>query len=742
MVLRALISIALLSALCSGQASGSAQVDARVEALLKQMTLEEKVGQMTQVTLEVVSQPESAPGRPHKLDRAKLETAIIQYHAGSILNVVDHAYSVENWQEMINAIQDEAAKTRLKIPVLYGIDSIHGANYVTGAELFPQPIAMAATWNPELAERVGAISALQTRAVGIPWTFYPVMDIGRQPLWPRFFETYGEDVFLASKIGDAYIHGLQGGNFGAPDKVAACLKHYAGYSFPLNGKDRTPAFIDERMMRQTFLPTFAAGVRDGAPTVMVNSGEVNGIPGHANHHLLTDVLKDEWRFKGFVVSDWQDIEYLYTRHQVAASPKEAVRMAVMAGVDMSMVPSDFSFYDLLLENIHEGAAPVARIDDAVRRILRVKIQAGLLENARPDPAISARFNQPEFRQTNLAAAREAVTLLKNANGVLPLRRGSKVLVTGPTANMLSALNGGWSLTWQGDAEEQYPQEKLTILRALQAADGEQNVSYVPGVGFDKEIDIPAAVAAARSADVIVAGLGEKAYCESPGNIDDLTLPDAQLQLVAELAKTGKPIVLVLAEGRPRVIHKIVPLASAVLMAYLPGLEGGQAIADIIMGDLNPSGKLPFSYPASPNGFTTYDYKALESFGDNRVTWEFAFGFGLSYTSFAYSDLRVSASKLARTGTLAVRVAVKNTGPRAGKEVVELYVSDLYRSISPPNRELKGFRKIELQPGESRTISFILTPDDLKFVGLDNKWVVEPGQFRISVAQLQKTFTLE
>jgi beta-glucosidase len=735
-----IVAPALLSAQV-GQKNNNL-IDTKVEALLKRMTVEEKVGQMTQVTLEVVSVKNADPSAPHQLDPAKLGAAIQKYHVGSILNVTGRAYTLDHWHEVINSVQDEAAKTRLRIPVLYGIDSIHGANYVIDATLFPQAIATAATWNPEFAARAGEISAFQTRAAGIPWTFYPVMDIGRQPLWSRFWETYGEDVLLATAMGKSYIHGLQGDDVSSPDKVAACLKHYVGYSYPFNGKDRTPAFIDERMMRQYFLPTFEAGVRAGVPTVMVNSAEVNGIPGHINHHLLTDVLKNEWGFRGLVVSDWADIKNLYTRDHVAATPKDAVRMSVMAGVDMSMVPLDFTFYDLLLENVKDGSVPMSRIDDAVRRILRVKFMTGLFKNARPDPELKARFNQPAFEQPNLNAAREAITLLKNDNSVLPLKKGQKILVTGPTANLLSVLNGGWTFTWQGNDDSLYPKDKLTILRAIEKVAGAENVTYLPGTTFDKEVDIAAAVKAASSADVVIAALGEKAYCEMPGSIDDLTLDDAQLHLVTELAKTGKPIVLVLAEGRPRVIHKIASLSSGIVMAYLPGLEGGRAIADVLFGTVNPSGKLPFTYPSSPNGFATYDYKPLQLVEDNHVSWEFPFGHGLSYTKFAYSDLALSSANLTKGGSITVSVVVKNTGDRSGKEVVQLYVSDLYRSISPPNRELKGFQKIDLQPGESRTVSFKLSPADLTFVGLENKWIVEPGAFKVSVANLQQNFTLQ
>lgn len=725
--------VLFLGAVAVARAQINPAVEAKIDALLKQMTIEEKVGQMTQVAIDVVTQ-RGTVGRTHRIDPAKLEAAVSKYKVGSILNVNGEAYTVEHWQEIINAIQDAVEKTRLRIPVIYGIDSVHGANYTLGATLFPQEVAMAATWNPALAERAGAITAFQTRASGIPWNFSPVLDIGRQPLWPRLWETYGEDVFLAGEIAGAYLRGLQGSDVGAPDKVAACLKHYAGYSLPMNGRDRTPAWIDERMLRQYVLPLFEAGVKAGVPSVMVNSGEISGIPGHANYRLLTEILKKEWGFQGLVVSDWEDIKRLHTRDRVAETPREAVRMAVMAGVDMSMVPTDYSFFDLLLECVKDGSVPMARIDDAVRRILRVKHRTRLFERPRPDAAMKARFASPEFRQANLDAAREAITLLKNDKGLLPLAKDRRVLVTGPTANMLSVLNGGWTITWQGDREDLYPKDKPTILRAVESAAGKQNVTYVPGASFDKEIDIAAAVRAAAASDVVIACLGEKAYCETPGNIDDLTLDEAQLRLVEALAKTGKPVVTVLAEGRPRVIRRIVPLSGAIVMAYLPGEEGGQAVADVLFGAVNPSGKLPFTYPNAPNGFTTYDYKPLENTSDNKSAPQFEFGHGLSYTTFAYSDLKIG-------GAVTISVTVKNTGTRAGKEVVQLYVSDLYRSVSPPNRELKGFRKVDLKPGQAQTLSFTLTRADLSFVGLNNKWTFEPGQFRAKIANLAGEFTL-
>ena len=457
----------------------------RVDDLLKRMTLEEKVGQMTQVTIEVVTKDVDGKVEPYGIDRAKLEKAILQYHVGSIFNAVEYAYSVEQWHEIISAIQDVATKkTRLHIPVLYGIDAIHGATYTKGATLFPQAIAMAATWNPELARREGEITAAEARASGIPWNFYPVLDMGRQPLWPRFWETLGEDVYLATTMGVAYIKGHQGDDFGATNKMASCLKHYVGYGFPFTGKDRTPALIDERTMREVFLPPFAAAVKAGAPTVMANSGEVNGIPGHANYHLLTEVLKGEWNFQGFVVSDWEDIKRLHSREHVAGSPKEAVRMAVMAGIDMSMVPLDFSFYDLLLELVKEGSVPISRIDDAVRRILRVKFMTGIFENAYPEKSLKASVGSKESTEANLQSALEAITLLKNDKGVLPLKKDARILVTGPTANLLSVLNGGWTITWQGDAEDRYPKDKLTLLAAITEKAGKNAVAYVPGTGFN------------------------------------------------------------------------------------------------------------------------------------------------------------------------------------------------------------------------------------------------------------------
>ena len=729
----------------------------KIEALLKRMTLEEKVGQMTQLAIGMI-----AKGRDQEIqiDPAKLDKAIVRYGVGSILNVAEQALTVDKWHEIINQIQEIATKkTRLGIPVIYGIDSIHGANYVQGATLFPQEIGMAATWNPELMKRGSEIAAMETRAAGIPWSFSPVLDIGRQPVWPRFYETFGEDPYLAKVMGAAFVRGLEGSDVGAQDHVAASLKHYMGYSFPLSGRDRTPAWIPENYLREYFLPTFDAAVKAGAHTVMVNSAEINGIPGHINRHILTDILRDELGFKGFVVSDWEDIKKLVTNWHVAANEKEATRMAIMAGIDMSMVPLDYSFSDHLIALVKEGAVPQSRIDEAVRRILKVKFELGLFDNPMPNPALKSRVGLPESRQTSLQAARESMTLLKNTNNLLPLSKDRKVLVTGPTADSLISLNNGWTYVWQGSEESLYPKDRRTIRRAIEAKAGAANVTYVPGTkivrpagtpsnntptNLEAEVDIPAAVRAAGAVDVVVLCLGEGSYTETPGDIADLSLGEPQRKLAEAIEATGKPIVLVLVEGRPRVINRIADNASAVLMAYNPGNEGGQAVADVLFGDFNPCGKLPFTYPRFPNGLITYDHKVFEteSFDNAGIRPQFEFGEGLSYTTFSYKDLRLNRKTIGASDQLSVSVTVTNSGRRAGKEVVQLYVSDLVASLSPAGKRLKRFAKVFLTPGQSRTLTFKLRPEDLSFIGANNKPVLEPGDFEVMIAGLKDRFELK
>jgi beta-glucosidase len=731
----------------------------KIEALLKRMTLEEKVGQMTQLTLGMI-----VTGRDQniQIDPAKLEKAIVKYGVGSILNVSDQALTPDKWHDTIRQIQEAATKkTRLGIPVIYGIDSIHGATYVQGATLFPQEIGMAATWNPELMKRGSEIAAMETRAAGIPWSFSPVLDLGRNPLWPRFWETFGEDPYLAKVMGVAFVRGLEGSDVASQDRVASSLKHYMGYSFPLTGRDRTPAWIPENYLREYFLPPFAAAVQAGARTIMVNSGEINGVPGHINHHLLNGILRDELGFKGFVVTDWEDIKKLVTIWRVAANEKEATRMAVMAGNDMSMVPLDYSFADHLVALVKESAVPQSRIDEAVRRILRVKFELGLFEKPTPDPALKSKIGMPESRQAALQAAHESMTLLKNTNSLLPLAKDRKVLVTGPTADSMISLNNGWSYVWQGSEESLYPKDSLTIRRAIEAKVGAANVTYVPGTKITRppgspsnntptdveaEVDIPAAVRAAQAADVVVLCLGEGSYCETPGNITDLTLGEPQLRLAEAIQATGKPVVLVLVEGRPRIINRIVDKAGAVLMAYNPGNEGGQAVADALFGDVNPSGKLPFTYPRTPNGLITYDHKPFETentaFGNLAFKPQFEFGQGLSYTSFAYSDLRLAQKTITGNADLSVSVTVTNSGSRAGKEVVQLYVGDLVASLSPAGKRLKRFAKIYLEPGQRRTLTFMLRRDDLSFIGANNKPVIEPGEFEVTIGGLKEKFELK
>lgn len=714
----------------------------KVEDLLSRMTLEEKVGQMTQLEIGMVT---TGRNQEIRIDPAKLEQAVGKYGVGSILNVGEQALPLDKWHEIIGQIQSAAKKTRLRIPVIYGIDTIHGANYVRGSTLFPQPLAMAATWNPDLMMRASAVAAAETRAAGIPWTFSPVLDIGRQPLWPRLYETFGEDPYLATVMGVATVRGYEGEDISSESRVAACLKHYVGYSFPVSGRDRTPAWIPETYLREYFLPTFRAAIEAGAHTLMINSGEVNGVPAHANRYLLTDVLRGELGFKGVAVSDWEDIKKMVSIHRVAASEKEATRMAVMAGVDMSMVPSDYSFSDYLVALVREGSVPQSRIDEAARRILLLKAELGLFDHPAPNESLKTKFAAPESRALSLEAAREAMTLLKNTSSLLPLARNRKLLVTGPTADSLISLNNGWTYVWQGTQAELYPRDRPTILGAVRAKAGAQNVVYVPGATLDKELDIAAAVAAAQTADVAIVCLGEGGYAETPGNISDLTLDEAQLKLATAIIATGKPVVLVLAEGRPRVISRIADGAGAILMAYNPGNEGGQAVADVLFGDYNPGGKLPFTYPRHPNALLTYDHKTFEkqdtSFGLTAFNPQFEFGHGLSYTTFRHSDLRLSRKTLGEGDKLSVAVTVTNTGRRAGKEVVQLYVRDLVASVTPPDKRLRRFAKVQLEPGQSRTLNFELGREDLGFIGQNNRFTVEAGEFEIFVGGLTEKFAL-
>ena len=728
---------------------------ARVEALLRKMTLEEKVGQMTQLAIDQVT---SGSDQTIKIDQTKLEKAIGKYGVGSILNVNGQALSVDKWHEIIGAIQAESMKTRLKIPNLYGIDSIHGASYVRGATLFPQEIGMAATWNPVLMNRAAEITAMETRAAAIPWSFSPVLDIGRQPLWARFWETFGEDPYLASVMGASFVRGLEGNDISDEKHVAASLKHYMGYSLPASGRDRTPALIPENYLREYVMPSFAAAIRGGAHTVMINSAEINGVPGHINKKILTDMLYGEMKFDGFAVSDWEDIKKLVNFWKVAKDEKEATQMAVMAGVDMSMVPNDYSFADLLIELVKEKKVPMTRIDQAVRRILKVKYDLGLFENPMPSPTAKNNFGKPEYAQVSLQAARESLTLLKNDNSILPLSKNKKVLVTGPTADTLNSLNNGWTWTWQGSEQSLYPTDKLTIKQAIEAKLGKKNFEYVQGtlitkaaqgpgtMNIDEEVNVKKAVDEAKNSDVVVLCLGEGSYTETPGNITDLTLPETQLKFAEAIIATGKPVVLVMVEGRPRVISRIADQVPGILLALNPSNEGGTAIADVLFGDYNPNGKLPFTYPRNPNNLILYDHKLFETeetaFGNAANKPQFEFGTGLSYTTFQYGNLKLSSDSIPLNGEMTVSVDVKNTGARAGKETAIVYLRDEVATLSPAGKRVKRFAKVYLEPNQSRTLTFKLNRDDFSFINTDNKPTVEAGDFTVMIGGQSKTFTLK
>lgn len=722
-------------------------MSARIEELLTTMSLREKIGQMTQLTIDAI-----AVGKPYQLEKPltidpeKLQRAIVVYGVGSILNVGTSAHSPETWRAILAAVQGAAQTTPNRIPVLYGIDSIHGANFVKGSTLFPQQLALAATWNPAMVQQLAGIAAYETRAAGIPWNFSPVLDLGRHPVWPRLWETFGEDVLLSSELGMAMLRGYEGTEVNGRYQVGACLKHFLGYGWPMTGKDRTPAWISDIQLREYFLPAFVRAIDEGAGSIMVNSSEINGIPVHANREILSDLLRDELGFEGVVVTDWEDIRYLHTRHRIAESHKEAVRLAIEAGIDMSMVPLDFSFSDALLELVTEGTISESRIDESVRRILQLKEDLGLFEQTVFPLEDYPNFAAPAFRKANLEAARESVILLKNEQGLLPLSKDKKVLVTGPAAHTLRSLNGGWTYTWQGEQADELidRQQHFTVLDAIAEYLPNGQVYYAPGVDFEERIDIPYALQAAEEVDVILLCLGESSYTEFVGSIDDLYLPDAQHALAYAMLNTGKPVVLLLLEGRPRLISKFADQVPAILAAFYPGNEGGQAICDVLFGLTNPSGKLPINYPKYPNGLIPYDYKPSENLELQGVAGmyapQFEFGHGLSYTTFEYSELQLSSQQLSGEEELLISVQVSNIGPMDGAETVQLYISDHYASITPPVRRLRAFEKVWLEAGKSTVVEFPIWAGDLAFVGRDGQWITETGAFTAAIADLRADFT--
>lgn len=743
------ITISLLTVLISIStiAQNNSSPETKATALLKKMTLEEKVGQMTQVTMAVFAKGGWA-NEDGSLDPIALKKAVVDYKVGSMLNTTAHALPVETWRTIITQIQDEVKNTRLKIPVIYGLDAIHGQTYTLNSTLFPQNIAMAATRNPELVRQAAKVTANELRAGGVRWNFAPVLDIGRQPLWSRFPETFGEDVYIVKTMGTVAVKAYEEDGLQNPTAVATSLKHYLGYSASRSGKDRTPIYLPEIELREYYLPQFREAVRTGSASVMVNSGEINGVPVHASKYLLIDVLRKELGFEGVIVTDWEDIKRLHDRHNVAATPRDAVVMAVNAGIDMSMVPADYSFYDLLIEAVKKGEVSMSRIDDAVKRILVMKYRTGLFDNPYPEPAAFANFGKPEYQQYALTAAQEAMTLLKNQDNVLPLEKNKKVLVAGPSAQSISALNGCWSYTWQGNDDRWYPADSKTIYQAIADKIGAANVITTTGKGFDNlmNYDAAAITTAAAKVDAIVLCIGENAYAESPGNTRELALPKEQENLVIAAALTGKPVILVLTEGRPRFITNIEPSVKGILMTYWSGKKTAEAVADVLFGDYNPGGRLPFTYHKSMGEIVMYDRKPTEEvrevFNDNVGTGYdplFAFGHGLSYTSFEYRDIILSKNTLSGNEKLSVSITVKNTGSRAGKHTVELYTRDLFASITPSMRRLRAFDKISLQPGEAKTVSFSITKDDLAFVNDKLKTVTEPGEFEIMIGDKKAKF---
>jgi beta-glucosidase len=722
----------------------------KAEALLKQMTLEEKVGQMTQITLAVVAKG-GWGNQDGELDAALLKKAVVDYKVGSLLNTTAHALSAETWRKMITQIQDETKNTRLKIPVIYGLDAMHGQTYTLGSTLFPQNLPMAATRNPELAIAMAKVTAKELRASGVRWNFAPVLDIGRQPLWSRFPETYGEDVYIGKTMGAAVIKAYEEDGLRNPTAVASCMKHYLGYSASRTGKDRTPIYLPEIELREYYLPQFREAIKAGASTIMINSGEINGEPVHSSKYLLTDLLRKEMGFEGVIVTDWEDIKRLHTWHSVAVTPREAVVMGVNAGIDMSMVPGDFSFYDLLIEAVKKGEVKMTRIDDAVKRILLLKMKTGLFDNPYPEQAAITNFGKAEYQILALDAAHEAMTLLKNENNLLPLAKNKKVLVAGPSAQSISALNGCWSYTWQGKEEQWYPADSKTILQAITDKVGAGNVMTTTGKGFDNPMnfDVTALTNAAATADVIILCIGENAYAESPGNTTELALDENQQAIAKAAALTGKPVILVLTEGRPRFISNIEPAAKGILMAYWSGKKTAEAIADVLFGDYNPNGILPFSYPRSMGEIVLYDRKPTEDvrevFNDDIHTGYnplYPFGHGLSYTTFEYGDIKLSASNLKGDEKLTVSIDVKNTGKKDGKHTVELYTHDLYASITPNMKRLRSFKKINLKAGENQMVTFIIDKNDLAFVNAQLKTVTEPGDFEVIIGKKKVKFNYQ
>ena len=743
--------IGAIASSCSGNVDPvikrDAELEANVERVLGKMTLEDKIGQMVQINISEIE----TDGR---LDTAKVAGIVRKYRVGSFLNVLQGVSQTRQVTEETIAEIQRISMRELSIPTVFGLDMIHGASYLSDATFFPQEINLAATFERGYAAKMGEVIAYETRAAMVPWVFSPVMDLGRDPRWPRHWESWGEDPYVQSEMSVAETVGAQGTDPNHIDNehVAVSIKHYLGYGVPATGKDRTPAIIAPGDLREKFFRPFRECLRAGALTLMANSASINGVPVHSSREYLTEWCKEQLGWDGMVVTDWADINNLYTREHIAADRKEALEIGINAGVDMIMEPYDPTVCDELIELVKEKRIPMSRIDDAVRRVLRLKFRLGLFETPVWSVDGYDRFGCGDFRNSSYRAAVESMVLLKNEGGILPLRKGAKILVTGPNSNRMRTLNGGWSYSWQGDAADRYAESYNTIYEALAEKFGQANVKWVPGVSYEganwqseSEPDYASAVRAAASADVIVACVGENSYCETPGNINDLNLSPKQKQLVRELAATGKPLVLILNEGRPRLIGDIEPLAEAVVDIMLPGNFGGDALAALLSGEENFSGKLPFTYSRHAHSLHTYDYKVSENVQtmeglynyDAVMDVQWPFGAGLSYTEFEYSDLKVvSGNADFKSGDLLeFEVTVRNTGDRAGKESVLLYSSDLVASVIPDVKRLRQFTRIDLEPGESETVRLSFPADELAFVGRDGKWRLEKGEFRIACGGL-------
>ncbi len=732
------------------------KIEAKVEKLLAKMTLEEKIGQMTELVADLLGSFDQK-GEYH-LDEARLDEIFGIYKVGSILNAPGTlAQTPEKWQEIISKIQQKSME-HIGIPCIYGLDQNHGTTYTMGGTIFPQNINVAATFNRDLATEAARITAYETRAAGCPWTYSPTMDLGRDPRWPRQWENYGEDCYVNAEMGSAAVRGFQGDdpNRIGSQNIAVSLKHYLGYGAPFSGKDRTPAYISPADLREKHFAPYLAAVKAGALSVMANSASVNGMPVHANYELLTTWLKDDLGWDGVIVTDWADINNLYTREKVAADKREAIKMAINAGIDMAMEPYQTDYCTILKELVEAGEVPMSRIDDATRRVLRMKFRLGLFDNPIHDLKDYPLFAGAEHAEAARKAAEESMVLLKNRNGILPLAQGSKILVAGPNANSMRALNGGWTYTWQGHLTNLFTERHNTIYEALAAKFGAENVRHEAGVTYNEQgayweentPEIERAVAAAEGVDCIIACVGENSYCETPGNLTDLNLSDNQKSLVKALAATGKPVILILNEGRPRLIRDIEPLAEAVVDIMLPGNYGGDALANLLAGDENFSGKLPITYPKEINSLITYDYKVSEQVDTMEgaydynavVSVQWAFGYGLSYTTFEYANLGVDLPQFTAGDKLRFSVDVTNKGPRAGKESVLLFSSDLVASMVPDSRRLRAFEKIDLDAGETKRVTLEIPASSLAFVGYDGKWILEKGDFRIQVGTEVLTVT--